>query len=185
MPVHRGIALAAIASVLSASSIAVAVAQTTDSTEQEVPESTQGNPCEGQQDEHRVLAKRAWDEGRWDWWTAHPPTRSEMRQADEVQDCALRVWRKQKEQFERFWEHNKLQGLSGWLRSTRYCESGSHGLYRANTGNGFFGAYQFDYTSWHAAGGNGTANNAPPREQDYRAIVWRGLAGTGAWPNCG
>ena len=73
----------------------------------------------------------------------------------------------------------------GWLYSTRMCESGSSGLYRTNTGNGFYGAYQFTLSSWAAVGGRGYPHRASPREQDYRAVRLLHLQGRGAWPNCG
>lgn len=73
----------------------------------------------------------------------------------------------------------------GWLRAVRFCESGNHGLYRANTGNGFYGAYQFTISSWRAVGGYGLPHHAPPIEQDFRAILLLRLQGPGAWPVCG
>lgn len=72
-----------------------------------------------------------------------------------------------------------------WLRSTRYCESGSAGLYRANTGNGFFGAYQFTLRSWWAVGGRGWPHFASRLEQDFRAVRLLHMQGRGAWPVCG
>jgi hypothetical protein len=75
----------------------------------------------------------------------------------------------------------------GWLRSTRMCESG--GNYRTNTGNGFYGAYQFVLSTWWSAGGHGYPHLAEPLEQDYRAVVWRKMIGNphspGGWPVCG
>src|SRR5262245_63212014 len=44
-------------------------------------------------------------------------------------------------------------GAGGDLASIRQCESGSN--YQTNTGNGYFGAYQFDQSTWEAAGGEG------------------------------
>ena len=70
-----------------------------------------------------------------------------------------------------------------WLYSTRMCESG--GNYGIATGNGYFGAYQFDLASWRGAGGSGMPHLNPPLEQDYRAVRWRQMVGTGAWPVCG
>ncbi len=83
-----------------------------------------------------------------------------------------------------FWERVKLRGLSGWLASTRSCESGTSGSYRADTGDGFYGlSVRLGLVGRGRRLGNPA--DAPAREQDYRAVIWRGLAGTGAWPNCG
>ena len=73
----------------------------------------------------------------------------------------------------------------GWLASTRFCESNGSGGYRANTGNGFYGAYQFTLSSWAAVGGQGMPHLASPLEQDYRAVLLLHVQGRGAWPNCG
>lgn len=72
---------------------------------------------------------------------------------------------------------------SGWLASTRRCESG--GNYNINTGNGFYGAYQFTISSWYAVRGRGMPHHAEPAEQDYRAVRLLWLQGRGAWPVCG
>jgi hypothetical protein len=71
----------------------------------------------------------------------------------------------------------------GWLASTRRCESG--GNYSINTGNGFYGAYQFTLQSWRAVGGWGMPNQASKIEQDYRAVLLLHIQGRGAWPVCG
>lgn len=70
-----------------------------------------------------------------------------------------------------------------WLARVRACESG--GNYAINTGNGFYGAYQFTLSSWVAVGGSGYPHLASPAEQDHRALRLRAIQGTGAWPNCG
>lgn len=70
-----------------------------------------------------------------------------------------------------------------WLYKVRQCESG--GNYSTDTGNGFYGAYQFDWGSWAGAGGSGNPAAAPPWEQDMRALIWRSKAGVRAWPVCG
>lgn len=65
----------------------------------------------------------------------------------------------------------------------RRCESG--GNYQINTGNGYFGAYQFDLTTWRGVGGRGYPHEATPAEQDRRALIlWR-LRGADPWPICG
>lgn len=54
----------------------------------------------------------------------------------------------------------------------RSCESG--GDYSINTGNGYYGAYQFDLGTWESVGGSGLPSNASPAEQDMRALtLWR------------
>jgi hypothetical protein len=70
-----------------------------------------------------------------------------------------------------------------WLRRVRQCESG--GAYTTNTGNGFFGAYQFTISSWRAVGGWGWPHRASHLHQDYRAVRLLHLQGRGAWPVCG
>lgn len=76
-----------------------------------------------------------------------------------------------------------IKPYKGWLWSTRQCESG--GNYGTNTGNGFYGAYQFVLSTWYSVGGHGLPNRAAPLEQDYRAVKLRRIAGTGQWPVCG
>lgn len=80
---------------------------------------------------------------------------------------------------------NATAPYRSWLASTRACESGSSGSYGANTGNGFFGAYQFTSSSWATAGGSGMPHLAEPLEQDFRAVRLLTIQGRGAWPVCG
>jgi len=49
----------------------------------------------------------------------------------------------------------------------RNCES--HGNYADNTGNGYYGAYQFSASTWHSLGYPGLPSDAPPAEQDQAA----------------
>jgi hypothetical protein len=72
---------------------------------------------------------------------------------------------------------------AAYLAGLRACESG--GNYATNTGNGYYGAYQFDLGTWESVGGSGLPSNASPAEQDYRAaLLWR-QAGSAPWPVCG
>lgn len=72
----------------------------------------------------------------------------------------------------------KRFAASAKARSVRACESG--GNYRINTGNGYYGAYQFDAGTWLANGGGryaGRAHQAPAFAQDhiaYRTWLARG-----------
>lgn len=72
-----------------------------------------------------------------------------------------------------------------FLAKLRACEvRGQPHPYQTNTGNGFYGAYQFTVSSWAAVGGHGMPQNATPAEQDYRAVRLLKLQGPGAWPVC-
>ncbi len=68
-----------------------------------------------------------------------------------------------------------------WYR-LRVCESGNN--YRINTGNGFYGAYQFNLGTWRAYGGTGYPHQASPAEQDYRAKLLYRARGWSPWPAC-
>lgn len=58
-----------------------------------------------------------------------------------------------------------------WLR-LRQCESGNN--YAINTGNGYYGAYQFDLGTWRSVGGAGYPHQASPATQDALALkLWR------------
>ncbi len=69
------------------------------------------------------------------------------------------------------------------LAAIRSCESG--GDYSINTGNGFYGAYQFTLSTWASVGGSGLPSEAPPREQDERAARLYREQGSSPWPVCG
>jgi uncharacterized protein YabE (DUF348 family) len=58
--------------------------------------------------------------------------------------------------------------LTTWLSKLRQCESG--GNYQTNTGNGYYGAYQFSLSTWQSLGLSGLPSEAPPAVQD-RAII--------------
>lgn len=73
-------------------------------------------------------------------------------------------------------------GPDQWQR-LRQCESG--GNYAINTGNGFYGAYQFDASTWRSVGGSGLPHNASPAEQDARALRLWSERGDRPWPVCG
>lgn len=49
----------------------------------------------------------------------------------------------------------------------RWCESRE--TYDVDTGNGYWGAYQFDLSTWSDQGGDGAPSVATPAEQDARA----------------
>ena len=65
----------------------------------------------------------------------------------------------------------------------RQCESG--GNYSTNTGNGYYGAYQFTQGTWNSLGYSGLPSNASPATQDAAAAQLAARSGFGQWPVCG
>jgi hypothetical protein len=68
-----------------------------------------------------------------------------------------------------------------WGRLRR-CESG--GRYDINTGNGFYGAYQFVQSTWRGLGYSGMPHHAPAHVQDEAAQRLQARSGWGQWPAC-
>ena len=68
-----------------------------------------------------------------------------------------------------------------WAR-LRMCESS--GRYTVNTGNGYYGAYQFDLPTWHGLGYPGLPSDAPPPMQDEAAQKLYQQRGWQPWPAC-
>jgi hypothetical protein len=75
---------------------------------------------------------------------------------------------------------------AAWLSQAR-CVHVKEGGWSANTGNGFFGGFQFSAGTWRSVGGKadpaftqtGTPFSASPREQLYRAwLLWKRDGGT-------
>lgn len=64
----------------------------------------------------------------------------------------------------------------------RQCES--RGNYRANTGNGYYGAYQFSVRTWRSLGYGGMPHRAPVEVQDEAAIRLVQRDGWRSWPAC-
>jgi hypothetical protein len=62
----------------------------------------------------------------------------------------------------------------------RDCESDNN--YTAvSSGARYYGAYQFDLSTWRSVGGTGTPNQASPTEQDYRALYLYRMRGWQPW----
>lgn len=81
-------------------------------------------------------------------------------------------------------EGTKTTGFSGSfdgaLARLRSCE----GSYSSNTGNGYYGAYQFDIGTWGGYGGYSNAAQAPPAVQDQKAWETYQSRGWSPWPTC-
>lgn len=74
-----------------------------------------------------------------------------------------------------------------YAHGLRQCESGNN--YGINTGNGYYGAYQFNHTTWASVGGTSysyNAHSAPKAVQDYYAYKLfksRGFQPWSCWNN--
>lgn len=64
----------------------------------------------------------------------------------------------------------------------RACESG--GNYAEDTGNGYYGAYQFALSTWEGLGFSGLPSDAAPAVQDQAAQELQARYGWDQWPAC-
>ena len=72
--------------------------------------------------------------------------------------------------------------LAKQMYRLRVCESSDR--YHINTGNGYYGAYQFDYRTWRGLGYKGRPDQAKPRFQDAATIKLHNHRGWQPWPSC-
>jgi len=68
-------------------------------------------------------------------------------------------------------------------KNLRFCESTE--TYAIDSGNFFYGAYQFTWETWGTVLGSGNPAHAPPAEQDARARLLYADRGSQPWPICG
>jgi Transglycosylase-like domain len=73
--------------------------------------------------------------------------------------------------------------VSPGLQAIAACESGGNPA--TDTGNGFYGKYQFTLQTWHSVGGTGNPAHASEAEQDRRAAMLYARDGASPWPVCG
>jgi hypothetical protein len=79
--------------------------------------------------------------------------------------------------------HHKAQRVMNHkLRRLRECESG--GRYHIDTGNGYYGAYQFAASTWHSLGYHGLPSKAKANKQDAAAKKLHASQGWHPWPVC-
>ena len=64
----------------------------------------------------------------------------------------------------------------------RQCESNSN--YGDDTGNGYYGAYQFNLGTWRSLGLGGLPSQASAGQQDQAAAELQARRGWGQWPTC-
>ena len=69
------------------------------------------------------------------------------------------------------------------LEAIAACESGGNPA--TNTGNGFYGKYQFTLSTWQSVGGSGNPAAASEAEQNQRAALLYAREGAAPWPVCG
>ncbi|MHB8440143.1 MAG: transglycosylase family protein [Acidimicrobiales bacterium] len=68
-----------------------------------------------------------------------------------------------------------------WFR-LRECESSDN--YRDDTGNSYYGAYQFSLSTWRGLGYSGLPSAAAPAVQDAAAQRLQAERGWSQWPVC-
>ena len=68
------------------------------------------------------------------------------------------------------------------LEALRWCESTND--YTADTGNGYYGAYQFDLQTWHWLGYEGHPSEADPETQNQAAVDLYNYSNWDGWPSC-
>ena len=76
---------------------------------------------------------------------------------------------------------NSEVGDDVWARLAQ-CESGGNPT--TNTGNGFYGMYQFTLETWQSLGGTGYPHEADAATQTAMAKKLQAKAGWGQWPGC-
>jgi transglycosylase-like protein len=69
------------------------------------------------------------------------------------------------------------------LEAIAACESG--GNPGTDTGNGFYGKFQFTLSTWQSVGGSGNPAAASEAEQNRRAAMLYAREGASPWPVCG
>lgn len=68
------------------------------------------------------------------------------------------------------------------LEALRWCESTND--YTTDTGNGYYGAYQFSLRTWSWLGYEGWPSEAAPEVQDQAAVDLYQYSNWDSWPSC-
>jgi resuscitation-promoting factor RpfA len=72
--------------------------------------------------------------------------------------------------------------LAKQMYRLRVCESSDR--YHINTGNGYYGAYQFNRSTWRGLGYSGRPDRAAKRTQDAATRKLHDQRGWSPWPSC-
>ena len=105
------------------------------------------------------------------------------RTVAEVRERSERLNRAARREREQQAEAEQAAATPPHLAAIAACESG--GVPTTDTGNGFYGKYQFTLSTWAAVGGSGDPAAAPEAEQDMRAAMLYEREGAAPWPVCG
>lgn len=141
------------------------------------------------------------DAARSTYRTAFPPARK-VRTLDRVQRCqryasSRPIVREHRRRYRhawrvRFYFEHAWARVPAWAKSYLYgvgaCETRGYSYaasYTVDTGNSFYGRYQFTWGTFRSVGGSGNPAAAPPREQDVRAYRLYLRDGSAPWPVCG
>lgn len=68
------------------------------------------------------------------------------------------------------------------LEALRWCESTDD--YATDTGNGYYGAYQFSLATWEWLGYGGYPSDAAPEVQDQAVLDLYNYSNWDSWPSC-
>jgi hypothetical protein len=79
--------------------------------------------------------------------------------------------------------HKAQVSASPTLEAIAACESGGNPA--TDTGNGFYGKFQFTQSTWESVGGSGNPAAAGEAEQNARAAMLYAREGASPWPVCG
>ena len=80
------------------------------------------------------------------------------------------------------WSHWDEPPTAENLEALRWCESTND--YTIDTGNGYYGAYQFSLQTWWWLGYEGWPSEASPEVQDQAAVDLYNYSNWDAWPAC-
>lgn len=80
------------------------------------------------------------------------------------------------------WSSSDAPPTAENLEALRWCESSND--YTTDTGNGYYGAYQFSLETWSWLGYDGWPSEAAPEVQDQAALDLYNYSNWDAWPGC-
>lgn len=80
------------------------------------------------------------------------------------------------------WSSSDAAPTADNLEALRWCESTND--YTTDTGNGYYGAYQFSLQTWEWLGYEGYPSDAPPEVQDQAVLDLYSYSNWDSWPAC-